>query len=398
MNDSPLTDAIAVQYEKFPYPAPIADLSGTRPDTYEPPVAFRRYWPTRTAAPRELDILVAGCGANQAASIAFSNPTARVTGIDVSRASLAHEQHLKARHGLDNLDLLHLPIEQAATLDRDFDFIVSTGVLHHMQNPQTGINELAKLLRPDAVMLLMLYARYGHLGVSTMQSFFRTLGVGQDEHGLDVVRDALSQLRPDHPARMFMSLDTELKKDTGLIDIFLQARLVTYTVPDCIEFVEAAGLAFQGWFDNAPYHPEYWLGDGPALRALTALPERQMWHAMEMFFTANACHSFIACRRDRPRDDYVIDFDSARAPEFLPSLNDGVAFRDDRLYRLDRHWTLTPVEMRLAQKADGSASIRSIVTDSGIAGDAAAIEKYAVTFFRLLWRLGVATIGLPAKP
>src|SRR5579883_1677979 len=119
--DSPLDDAIAQQYGRWVYPQPAQDLvshSRRRRDTCDPALCHRLFWPDRDY-PRPLDILIAGCGANQAADIAYHNRHARVLGIDVSESSLAHERYLRRRHDLDNLELLRLPIEEVSTLGRD---------------------------------------------------------------------------------------------------------------------------------------------------------------------------------------------------------------------------------------------------------------------------------------
>src|SRR5262245_18867856 len=70
----------------------------------DPAILSPLIWPEgRPAQP--LNILVAGCGTNEAAVIAHNNPSCSVLGIDLSEASLEHEAFLKHRHGLDNLSL-----------------------------------------------------------------------------------------------------------------------------------------------------------------------------------------------------------------------------------------------------------------------------------------------------
>ena len=79
-----------------------------------------------------MDILIAGCGTNQAAVIVFTNPTANIVAIDVSQQSLRHQQFLQEKYELENLELHLLPVEETHHLHRDFDLIISTGVLHLM--------------------------------------------------------------------------------------------------------------------------------------------------------------------------------------------------------------------------------------------------------------------------
>ena len=81
------------------------------------------FWPDRSYKP-DMDILIAECGTNQAAVLAYINPQARVITIDVSKPSLDHHQFLKRKHSLKNLQLHRLFIEDLGQLNQDFDLIV----------------------------------------------------------------------------------------------------------------------------------------------------------------------------------------------------------------------------------------------------------------------------------
>ena len=203
MSESPLADVVSNQYERWMYPQPILDLRGWLANNwqwFDPSHAHRLFWPDRDYKP-DMDILVAGCGTNQAAVFAFTNPQARVVAIDVSQPSLDHHRFLKDKYGLKNLELHRLPIEEVGTLERDYDLVVSTGVLHHMADPKAGMRALAARLRPDGVAAIMLYARYGRIGVEMLQGVFRDLGLAQDEPSLAVVKAAIAALPQETSAR-----------------------------------------------------------------------------------------------------------------------------------------------------------------------------------------------------
>ena len=143
MNEEPRADVVARQYERWRYPEPIDDLAAwveTNWEWFDPGHAHRVLWPDRAYKPN-LDILIAGCGTNQAAIFAFTNPGANVVAVDVSQPSLDHERYLKEKYGLANLELHLLPIEELPTLGLDFDLVVSTGVLHHMTDPLRGMRK-----------------------------------------------------------------------------------------------------------------------------------------------------------------------------------------------------------------------------------------------------------------
>ena len=103
-------DLVARQYKEWVYPQPIQDMSEfvrNYFDESDPSLFRRKLWP-RKIEPENLSILIAGCGANQAAHYAFTNRNSQVLGIDVSDSSLRHEAYLKQKHRLDNLELLHI--------------------------------------------------------------------------------------------------------------------------------------------------------------------------------------------------------------------------------------------------------------------------------------------------
>lgn len=140
MAENPRADLVAHQYEKWQYPEPIQNLetwlSGSW-QWFDPSHAHRILWPDRPLQ-ADLDILIAGCGTNQAAVFAYTNRASKVVAIDVSQPSLDHSKYLKDKYALKNLELRLLPIEEVPTLKQDFDLIISTGVLHHLAEPKVG--------------------------------------------------------------------------------------------------------------------------------------------------------------------------------------------------------------------------------------------------------------------
>lgn len=388
--DDPLSDPISHQYRRWVYPEPISDLRRWlehRWEWFDPSHAHAVLWPGRE--PRaDLDILVAGCGANQAAVLALTNPQARVTGIDVSQPSLDHERRLARTHRIDNLELQLLPIERVAELDRQFDLVISTGVLHHLRDPEKGLTALGRCVRPDGVVALMLYAAHGRIGVGMMQDAFRDLGLQQDERSLDVVRSTIQSLPRDHPLLAYLQIAGDLHHDAGLVDTFLNARDRNYTVDDCRALVESAGLVFDDWFLKAPYH------DGPDLdpdlsAALAQLPRERRWAVMERINWRNGCHFFTACRPERPPATYVIDFASADADRFVPALRHRCAVTDDRIARYDWALPLDDRQMTLVRRMDGTRTLHEI------AHEIASTEE-ARRLFHELWRLDLVSVRVPA--
>ena len=148
---------------------------------------------------------------------------------------------------------------------------------------------------------------------------FDDLGLRQDDASVQMVKETISSLSPDHPVQSYLKIAPDLPSDAALVDTFLHSRDRSYTVEDCIDLVAAAGLLFQGWLLKAPYYPHDLSDRGSVFYpAVNALPETKLWSVMERIHTLNACHFFMACRADRPKESYTIDFSTADSLDYVP--------------------------------------------------------------------------------
>jgi len=395
-----MTDPVEDQYTRWVYPQPATSLrrmwQACDPSLLQLHYA---YWPDRPYWPG-MRILVAGCGSNQAANIAQRNPTAQVLGIDVSVSSLNHERLLKGKYALDNLTLEQMAIDQLDGLDQTFDLIVATGVLHHLADPVAALAQLGRRLTPHGVMCVMIYGRYFRTGVYMLQELFHRLGLGQTEADVAIVRQTLSNLQQDHLVRNYMRAVDDLGHDAGIVDTFLHASDRAFTVEQCLDLVDQAGLRFQGWQENFYYHPNGQMpGDTPLFARLEALPPRALWAAMELHHGGIGRHDFFCCRADRPEPEFALDFAGDRFFDLVPvrritRLIEPDAARGRRAAILRAPFpevSLDDAQLRLFQCIDGARTIRRCIADCNVtAGSAAQLETFAKQFFISLWRLGYA--------
>jgi SAM-dependent methyltransferase len=298
------TDVVAEFYDRHPYPRPRPDLD-----------AYVEQWrdPERRRAEHSLhfpripyrenpDILIAGCGTFQAALHALRWPQGRVVGIDVSDTSLQHTADLKQRYNLANLDIQQLPIERVAELGQSFDLIVSTGVIHHLADPDAGLQALRGVLNPDGAIHLMVYARFGRHGVHLMQEYGRLLGIGPDDVG-DLAR-TLAEIPLDHPLAPLLRQSPDFRDPDALADALLNPREQAYSVPELLDLLDRTGLAFGRWHRQAPYLPHCGFpAMSPHRRLLLDLPTAEQYGAIELLRGSMSRHTVIAHRADRGFDD-----------------------------------------------------------------------------------------------
>src|SRR5262249_32458939 len=187
-------------YERMPYPAPLTSLDEHR-ELYKDPdrrrSQFHLLWPTgRPRAGQE--ILIAGCGTSQAARYALREPNARVTAIDISKTSLTHTLQLQKKYQIGNLVLRQLSLSDVRELGQTFDHIVCTGVLHHLADPDAGLQSLRGVLKREGAMQIMVYASYGRAGIYMMREYCHLLGITPSSQELQDLGTTLNGLPEGH--------------------------------------------------------------------------------------------------------------------------------------------------------------------------------------------------------
>ncbi len=111
---------------------------------------------------KDKECLDAGCGGGRYL-IALSRLGAKkVVGIDISEeAILAANQRIKEKGFADQAEAKLASVLELPFPDASFDYVVSSGVLHHTPDPKKGFNELVRVLRPGGKLFLSVYGRGG---------------------------------------------------------------------------------------------------------------------------------------------------------------------------------------------------------------------------------------------
>lgn len=151
---------------------------------------------------RSRTVLDAGCGGGRYTAAWRLLGAGRCVGVDMSAIGVGNAQERARAAGLDQVvfqqgDVLALPFD-----DNSFDVVYSNGVLHHTTDWRTGVQELARVLRPGGLGWLYLIESPGGL-FWDMIEILRVLTRGGRR---EIYRDALRAA--SHPAnRIFYMLD-----------------------------------------------------------------------------------------------------------------------------------------------------------------------------------------------
>lgn len=199
------------------------------------------------------EILVAGCGTGlQAIELAFANRDGKVTAIDISPTSLQYGKLMAKRYGLKNIKFKLLDILKVNELKKKFDYIVSTGVLHHMQDPQAGLNALSGVLKPERAMVLGLYARASRQVLGDIKNdvidFFADKAPQEGDEQQEIEKHQLSQWRSswtDKERAEHWYNTNDFFHLNGLMDAIFHPHEVMYSLMDLRPMLNEAGVVFK---------------------------------------------------------------------------------------------------------------------------------------------------------
>jgi SAM-dependent methyltransferase len=393
------SDDVRDFYERLPYPAPLTSLDEhleryANPDRRR--ALFHLMWPTERPHANQ-EILIAGCGTSQAARYALREPNAQITAIDISETSLHHTRKLQQKYDLGNLGIHHLSILDIQSLKMTFDQVVCTGVLHHLPDPDLGLQSLRNVLKPTGVMQIMVYAGYGRTGIYMLQAYCRLLGIRPTDQELHDLSATLNFLPKDHPLTHLLHKGKDFRDPDALADALLHPQDRAYRVPQIYEWLEKCGMSFGRWIEQAPYLAQCGMvGISPHAARLASLPPPLQHAAVELFRGTMVSHSFTAYRDDHFGESQPITFAGDRWRKYIPlrlpwtlcvreNLPLGsIAVLINPAHRFSD--LIVPIdffEYRLLNAIDGIRTLDEILEFVSVNGDDG---RRAISFFERLWQ------------
>lgn len=322
-------DSVRAQYEAYPYPARDPRDEGKRLITGSPShLTELTHWLFAGRIPDDgpFRILVAGGGTGDALTMlaqqtADAQIDAAITYIDLSAASRRIAEERIARRGLSD----RVTFVTGSLLDAGefgpFDYIDCCGVLHHLPDPSAGFRALGAALAPGGGMGIMVYGRYGRMGVYETQAALRLLAPEEGEapaRRIAFARRFLASLPPSNRLmRNPVVTDHKTGGDAGIYDLLLHSTDRSYTVPELEAEIEGAGLRRVAYIDPARYEPATYIREQDFLKRAGALSPKERAAVAEAVAGNITMHNAYLVRADRT-DEPIADI----APDAVPVFRD----------------------------------------------------------------------------
>lgn len=296
-----ITRLVQQQYERFPYPDldPDEDPRGWTMTSILDEMCDH-LWAGRKRH-NELTILDAGCGTGSpVCQCKLRAPGARVVAIDLSSTSLDRARKRAKRLGCE-VEFHQMPLQRVGELGLTFDYIVSSGVLHHLPDPLEGLCALRSVLAPGGVMSIMLYGTWGRVSVYALQAALRLAcdPEGSIDDHIRLARTLAFSAPPWYPIhRPSFGFELRPGNDGGVVDLLLHVQDVHYDVPRVYQWLRDARMWLHSWLMPYHYVPEVHVADPELRRVLGRMPEEERQAVAELYDGAQNKQTFFAVRDD----------------------------------------------------------------------------------------------------
>jgi tetratricopeptide (TPR) repeat protein/2-polyprenyl-3-methyl-5-hydroxy-6-metoxy-1,4-benzoquinol methylase len=272
--DGEVSRAVREQYEENPYPRWIR---GGPP--VQPSILNRRPRPV-------MDVLIAGCGTGIfTTEFARKAPDARFLAIDLSRASLSYANRMAQNFGLTNVEFAQADITKLGALGQSFDFIDSSGVLHHIADPWAAWQVLVSLLRADGIMQIGLYSELGRRNVVAARALIAERGYRPVPEDIRRIREVVASAE-DGSLLKSISQWSDFFTISECRDLLFHPQEHRTSLPEIKSFLAANDLQFAGFILDA-LTSDAFVRRFPEISGLThkarfdAFADLDRWHLFE---------------------------------------------------------------------------------------------------------------------
>lgn len=282
-----MSEIVASFYEERPYP-PVSLLSpllmGVRRDdlpllNYQ--AGFAACFGSMEGSAKSPKILIAGSGTVEGVAVALANPGAEILAVDLSKKALKKLAWMAKCKGLK----IETRVQDLQTVTGTFDYIIATGVLHHLEDPVRGLQHLKTLSHSHTVHRYMVYSKFGRELLYRCKDLASKLGI-KDPKGM---RKLIQSLPDQHPYKIYFHLYSDSSTDAGLADGYLHPCDQPFDALALREFLNSAGLDVRRFLHRPEGQPEKFV-DFPNLGHWEKLALLELYGDLEenfCFFAAN---------------------------------------------------------------------------------------------------------------
>jgi SAM-dependent methyltransferase len=317
-------------YNNFIYPDPILNIDQEFIDPkrhyYDDPTYYwHKIWPEKSFNDKRLEILVAGCGTNQAAVLAKCNPNHSFVGIDLSENSINHHKKLIKKHSIKNIEVICNDFRDVS-FSKKFDLIISQGVIHHLDDPSSALKYFNENLSTKGVLSLMVYGDKITGPLNHLKKIFSKLELNQSKDSAALIRDFFNNFRKDHPASIFYHQSVDSRFDAGIIDFILHKSEKFFSIKNLINLLVNNNLIIKNFHDgNIRSLTKFFLYNEELIKKIRLLPAEDQWELGQTLNWSDHRLAVFCTKKENIKD--IINYSISNLDDYFICYRDGTKFK-----------------------------------------------------------------------
>lgn len=251
MNNNFITSKVREQYEQNPYPRWIHTLINENPQRIEKfisKIKLLKYDEiNKIEKPK---ILIAGCGTGQSTiSYATNFFNCSVDALDISFNSLSYAQNKAIEYGIKNINFLQGNILNIDQLQRKYDVIECSGVLHHMDDPILGWKSLVDVLSENGILKIGLYSKKARSHITKLKEIIKLLNLKNQDTDIKEFRQKIIENKYPELNKITKSFD--FYSTSNLRDLLFNVNEFHFNLLQIKDILKELNLKFLGFeFSN----------------------------------------------------------------------------------------------------------------------------------------------------
>ena len=249
--DNSVSQLVRSQYEENPYPRWVNTALSDKPRTIKQVLKSMKLhldFDEQQFSDKP-DILIAGCGTGQhALGTASQFLNCNVLAVDLSLSSLSYAIRKTRELGVTNIEYMQGDILGLKQLDKQFDIIESTGVLHHMDDPLAGWKVLVDRLRPGGLMNIGLYSAIARKNIVEARRQIAEKKYTNSPDDIRRYREEIINMQPDSdPGISEVMASLNFYSLSECRDLLFHVQEHRFTLPQIEVALNDLGLKFLGF-------------------------------------------------------------------------------------------------------------------------------------------------------
>jgi len=274
----PVSKEVRDQYEENPYPRWRCTNKFLSKNFF--------FWLNNEIEPNQINynnkfnnpnVLVAGCGTGSHPILTTRYKNSNILAVDLSLSSLAYAKRKTEEIGYKNIEYMHADILQLNKLNKKFDVIESSGVLHHMKDPMAGFKVILDILEPYGFLKLGLYSETARQHIVSARELIKMKNLKNTNEDIKNFRQDVIKKKVN-PLIQKVILTEDFYSTSNIRDLLFHVQEHCFTIPKISKILKDLNLEFLGFYFNNKDIKERYKKKFPKDKKCNSLDN---WHQFE---------------------------------------------------------------------------------------------------------------------